>query len=76
MLLSFATKLLRDNNKNLEHLFGGWKTYQKYSWCFTPSVGVQHFLVDLDGMACFCTYPQCRSSAYVDGVYVILILGA
>ena len=23
-----ATKLLRDSNKNLEHLFGGWQTYQ------------------------------------------------
>jgi hypothetical protein len=30
---------------------------------FTPSVGVKYFWVDLDGMACFCTYPQCRSSA-------------
>ena len=27
-------------------------------------------------MTCFCTYPQCMSSAYVGGVYVILILRA
>jgi hypothetical protein len=26
--------------------------------------------------ACFCAYHQCRSSAYVGGVYVILILRA
>jgi hypothetical protein len=43
---------------------------------FTPTVGVKHFLVDLDRMAYFCAYPQCRSSAYVDGVYMILILRA
>jgi hypothetical protein len=69
-----ATKLLRDSNKNLEHLFG------EYPWgiflVFTLSVRVKHFWVDLDGMACCCTYPQCRSSVYVGGVYVILILRA
>ena len=43
---------------------------------FTPSVGVKHFWVDLDRMACCCVYPQCRSSAYLGGVYVILILRA
>ena len=43
---------------------------------FTPSVGVKYFWVDLDGMACCCAYPQCRSSAYVGGVYMILILRA
>ena len=43
---------------------------------FTPSVGVKHFLIDLDGMACYCTYPQRRSSSYLGGVYVILILRA
>jgi hypothetical protein len=41
---------------------------------FTPNVGVKYFWVDLDGMAFFCAYPQCRSSAYVGGVYMILIL--
>ena len=43
---------------------------------FSASVGVKHFWVDLDGMAYCCAYPQCRSSAYLDGVYVILILRA
>jgi hypothetical protein len=42
----------------------------------TPSVGAKYFWVDLNGMSCFCAYPQCRSSAYVGGVYVILILRA
>ena len=48
----------------------------KHVFVFTPSVGVKYFWVDLDRMACFCAYPQCRSSAYVGGVYVILILRA
>ena len=43
---------------------------------FTPIVRVKYFWVDLDGLACWCTYPQCRSSTYVGGVYVILILRA
>ena len=72
--LFYATKLLRDSNKNLEHLFGGYPI--KNIFVFTPSVGVKHFWVDLDAMACCCAYPQCRSSAYVDGVSVILILRA
>ena len=42
---------------------------------FTPSVGVKHFWVDLDGMACFLP-TGCRSNAYVGDVYVILILRA
>ena len=48
----------------------------KHVFVFTPSVGVEHFEVDLNGMACFCAYPQCSSSAYVGGVFVILILRA
>ena len=43
---------------------------------FTPSVGVKLFWVDLNGMEYFGAYSQCRSSAYVGGVYVILILRA
>ena len=74
-MLFSATKLLRDSNKNLEHLFEGWKTYQEFfgvhSQCRSKT-----FWVDLNGMACFCAYPYCRSSAYVGGVYVILILRA
>ena len=34
----FCNKTLRDSNKNLEYLFGGWKTYQA-CFVFTPSVG-------------------------------------
>ena len=47
----------------------------KHVFVFTPSVGVKYFWVDLDGMACFCAYHQ-YSSAYLGGVYVILILRA
>ena len=43
---------------------------------FIPSIGVKHFWVDLDEMAQSCAYPQCGSSAYVGGLYVILILRA
>ena len=70
-----VTKLLRDSNKNLEHLFGGYPIKNVFL-VFSSSVGVKHLWVDLDGMACFCAYPQCWSSAYVGGVYVILILRA
>ena len=51
-----ATKLLRDTNKNLEHLFGGYP--MNMFVVFTPSVGVKYFWVDLDGMTCFCAYPS------------------
>jgi hypothetical protein len=54
------------DGKNLSNMF----------LIFTPNVGVKYFLVDLNGKACFCAYPQCRSSAYVDEVYMILILRA
>jgi hypothetical protein len=43
----FCNKTLRDSNKNLEHLFGGWTT--KHIFVFTPGVGGEHFLVDLFG---------------------------
>ena len=46
----------RDIYKNLEHLFGGWKTYLS-CFVFTPSVGVKYFWVDLNGMAYFYAYP-------------------
>ena len=39
----FATKLLRDSNKNLEHLFGGWKTYQA-CFCVHPQCRSRTFL--------------------------------
>lgn len=73
-MLLFCNKLLRDSYKNLEHLFGD--ILLEIFLVFTLNVGVKHFWVDLDGLACFCAYPQCRSSAYVGDVYVILILRA
>jgi hypothetical protein len=36
----------------------------KHVFIFTPSVGVEHFLVDLDGRHVFA-YSQCRSSRYL-----------
>ena len=55
----FCSKLLRDSNKNLEHLFGGWKPI-KYIFVFTPSVGVKHFWVDLNGRLVFVPIPSVR----------------
>ena len=47
----------------------------KHVFVFTPSVGVEHFWVDLNGKHVFApTY--FRSSVYLGGVYVILILRA
>ena len=56
MLLLAATKLLRDSNKNLEYLFGGYPI--GHFLVFTPSVRVKHFWVDLDGMACCSPTPN------------------
>ena len=56
-MLLFYNKLLRDSNKNLEHLFGGWKPI-KYIFVFTPSVGVKHFWVDLNGRLVFVPTPS------------------
>jgi hypothetical protein len=35
-----------------------WKNLSRIFLVFTLSVGVEHFWVDLDGMTCFCTYPN------------------
>jgi hypothetical protein len=51
-------------------------SYRAYFWVFTLSVRVKYFWVDLNGITYLCAYLQCRSSAYVSGVYVILILRA
>ena len=64
----------RDSNKNLEHLCG--ENLWSILLVFSPSVGVKYFWVDLDRMAYCYAFPQCRSSAYLGGVYVILILRA
>ena len=70
----FYNKTLRDSNKNLEHLFGGWKIYQA-CFVFTPSVGVKYiFFVDLDGMYVLRT--PSVGAASICGVYMILILRA
>jgi hypothetical protein len=69
-----ATKLLRDNNQNLEHLFGRYSI--GYNFGVHSECRSKTFFGDLDRMACFCAYSQCRSSAYVGSVYVILILRA
>jgi hypothetical protein len=53
-----------------------WISYRAYFWLFTLSVRVKYFWVNLNGMTYLCAYLQCRSSAYVSGVYVILILRA
>jgi hypothetical protein len=71
----FCNNTLRDSLQELGALI--WRMENLTSmFCVHPSVGVEHFWVDLNGMTCFCAYPQCRSSVYVDGVYVILILRA
>ena len=69
-----TTKLLRDSNKNLEHLYGGWKTYHA-CFVFTPRVGIEHFWVDLDGKHVFAPTPRV-GVVHICGVYVILILRA
>ena len=51
--------------KPIKNIFG------VYSQCRSKT-----FLSGSRGKACFCAYPQCKSSAYVCGVYVILILRA
>jgi hypothetical protein len=69
-----VTKHLRDNTRT-------WSIYLGYILqgiflVFTPSVGVKYFWVNLDRIAYRYAYSQCRSSAYVGGVYMILILRA
>ena len=55
MSLLTAMKFLRDSNNNLENLFGGYLV--GHIFVFSPSVGVKHFWVDLDGMAWFLRLP-------------------
>ena len=56
MLLLTATKLLRDSNKNLKHLFGAYST--GHIFVFTPSVRVKHFWMDLNGKHVFAPTPS------------------
>ena len=69
-----ATELLRDSNKKLEHLFGGYhikNSFGVYSQCRSKTL-----LGGSKSKDMFLRLPQCRSSAYLDSVYVILILRA
>ena len=67
-----TTKLLRDNNKNLEHLFDGKPI--KHVFSVLSQCKSKTFLGGSRWNACFCAYPHCKSSAYLGGAYVILIL--
>jgi hypothetical protein len=42
-----------------------WNIFGVFSQCRSKT-----FLSGSRWKACFCAYPQCRSSVYVDGVYV------
>ena len=70
----FYNKTLRDSNKNLEHLFGGCKNLSSMFLVLTPSVGVEHFWVVLDGRHVLST--PIVGAASICGVYMILILRA
>jgi len=52
-----TTKLLRDSNKNFR-AFILWMKNLTSMFLFTPSVGVEHFLVDLDGRNVFAPTPS------------------
>ena len=70
-----ATKLLRDSNKNLEHLFDGYhiKTiFGVNSQCRSKTF----FFGGSRWNGMFLCLPRCSSRAYVGGVYVFLILRA
>jgi hypothetical protein len=51
-----VTKLLTNSNKNLEHLFGGWKTYQ-VCFCVHPQYRSRACLGRSRWKICYCTYP-------------------
>ena len=70
-----ATKLWERCQHELR-AFIWWINLSSISLIFSPSIGVKHFWVDLNEMVYCCANPQCRSSAYVGSVYVILILRA
>jgi hypothetical protein len=51
-----AIKLLKDSNKNLEHLIGGWKT--QTCFCVHPRCRSRTFLSGSRWKACFCPTPS------------------
>ena len=71
-----ATELCERYQQELGALIWWMEKPNKHVFVLTPSVGVKHFGVHPNGMACFCAYPQCRSSAYISSVYVTFILRA
>ena len=55
----FCNKTLREIlTRTLEHLFGVDGKPIKHVFLFTPSVGVKHFWVDLDGRHVFAPTPS------------------
>ena len=66
MLLLTATKLLRDSNQNLEHLFDGYPI--RHILGVHPQCKSKTFLGESRWNGMFLRLPQCRSSAYVGGV--------
>ena len=61
----FYNKLLRDSNKNSNHLFGG--KPMKHIFGVFSQCRSKTFLGGSRWKACFCAYPKCRSSAYLGG---------
>ena len=53
----FCNKTLRDSNKNLGALIW-WINLSRIFLVFSPSVGVKHFLVDLDGRHVLAPIPS------------------
>jgi hypothetical protein len=69
-----TTKLLRDSNKILEHLFDGYPI--GLIFCVHSQCRSKIFLSGCRWNGMFLCHHQCRSSTYLGGVYVILILRA
>ena len=73
-MLLFCNKLLRDSNKNGAFIW--WREPTKNVFAVYSQCRSKTFLGESRWNACFCAYPQRRSSTYVGGVYMILILRA
>jgi hypothetical protein len=69
----FYNKTLREISTKTWSIYFEWKP-NEHVFVFTPSVEVEYFWVDLNRRHVFCAYLQCRSSAYLGVVYMILIL--
>ena len=73
---SFLQQTFERQQQELRAFIWWMENLSSMFFVFTPSVGVEHFLGGSRWKAYICAYPQCRSSAYLCGVYVILILRA